>query len=127
MPVNPLSAASQAWKLARDFVSAAPGRCALAALLLLTAGATEAFGLLIIVPLLQVAASLLGSVPWMRATPNRVESFCNNSLLDSLPNGPIVADYTPIKLKSGVCSYTSSIEHRNFMDQTSPITRRARC
>ena len=44
----------------------APGRCALAGLLLLTAGVTEAFGLLMIVPLLQVAALVDvggGSIP----------------------------------------------------------------
>ena len=45
----------RAWALARELVAAAPGRCAVAALLLLTAGVTEAFGLLLIVPLLQVA------------------------------------------------------------------------
>lgn len=52
--------------MARDLASAAPGRCALAVLLLLTAGATEAFGLLMIVPLLQVAGLIEdggGSVP----------------------------------------------------------------
>ena len=43
------------WALAREFVAAAPGRCAVAALLLLIAGVTEAFGLLMIIPLLQVA------------------------------------------------------------------------
>lgn len=43
------------WALAREFVAAAPARCAIAALLLLTAGVTEAFGLLMIIPLLQVA------------------------------------------------------------------------
>lgn len=48
-------AAAQAWALARDLVAPAPVRCALAALLLLTAGITEAFGLVMIVPLLQVA------------------------------------------------------------------------
>lgn len=52
--------AGQAWALARDLVAAAPGRSALAALLLLTAGVTEAFGLLMIVPLLQ-AAGLAGA------------------------------------------------------------------
>ncbi len=49
------NAAGQAWALARDLAAASPGRCALAALLLLTAGVTEAFGLLMIVPLLQAA------------------------------------------------------------------------
>ena len=44
-----------AWALARDLISAAPGRCVVAALLLLTTGVTEAFGLLMIIPLLQVA------------------------------------------------------------------------
>ncbi len=47
--------AGQAWALARELVLTAPGRCALAALLLLTAGVAEAFGLLMIIPLLQVA------------------------------------------------------------------------
>lgn len=41
--------------LARDIVVCAPGRAALAVVLLLTAGVTEAFGLLMIVPLLHVA------------------------------------------------------------------------
>ncbi len=49
------AAASQAWALARELVATAPGHCALAALLLLTAGVTEAFGLLMIIPLLQAA------------------------------------------------------------------------
>jgi len=37
--------------LARELAATAPGHCALAALLLLTAGVTKAFGLLMIVPL----------------------------------------------------------------------------
>ncbi len=41
--------------LARELAAMAPGHCALAALLLLTAGVTEAFGLLMIIPLLQAA------------------------------------------------------------------------
>ena len=49
------NAAGQAWALARDLIRLAPGRSALAAALLLTAGVTEAFGLLMIIPLLQVA------------------------------------------------------------------------
>ncbi len=51
--------AGQAWLFAGELVASAPGRCALVALLLLTAGVTEAFGLLMIVPLLQ-AAGLAG-------------------------------------------------------------------
>ena len=45
----------QAWALARELAASAPWRCALALLLLLTAGVTEAFGLLMVIPLLQVA------------------------------------------------------------------------
>ena len=45
----------QAWALARELVASAPWRCALALLLLLTAGVTEAFGLLMVIPLLQAA------------------------------------------------------------------------
>lgn len=45
----------EAWALTRDMASSAPGRCALAVLLLLVGGVTEAFGLLMILPLLQVA------------------------------------------------------------------------
>ena len=51
----PRHSAAQAWVLARALASSAPGRFALAVGLLLTAGVTEAFGLLMIVPLLQVA------------------------------------------------------------------------
>ena len=40
-------------ELARDLITTSPGRCALATLLLLTSGVTEAFGLLMIIPLLQ--------------------------------------------------------------------------
>ena len=47
--------APSAWALARELVSSDPARWTLAALLLLTAGVTEAFGLLMIVPLLQVS------------------------------------------------------------------------
>ena len=50
-----VNAAGEAWALARGLISTAPGRSALAAALLLTAGVTEAFGLLMIIPLLQVA------------------------------------------------------------------------
>ncbi len=52
--VSSVNTAGQAWALARELVSTAPGRCALAALLLMTAGVTEVFGLLLIIPLLQV-------------------------------------------------------------------------
>ena len=52
------NSAGQAWVLARDLVASAPGRCALAGLLLHTAGVTEAFGLLVIVPLLREPALL---------------------------------------------------------------------
>ena len=45
----------QAWALACELAASAPLRCALALLLLLTAGVTEAFGLLMVIPLLQVA------------------------------------------------------------------------
>lgn len=51
----PRRPAAQAWILARELVASSPGRFALAVGLLLTAGVTEAFGLLMIVPLLQVA------------------------------------------------------------------------
>ena len=51
---NP-SEAARARSFGRELVASAPGRCALAAVLLLVAGVTEAFGLLLIVPLLQVA------------------------------------------------------------------------
>ncbi|MCY3795346.1 MAG: ABC transporter transmembrane domain-containing protein, partial [Gammaproteobacteria bacterium] len=50
-----VNADSGMWALACGLIAAAPGRCALAALLLLTAGVTEAFGLLLIIPLLHVA------------------------------------------------------------------------
>ena len=49
------SPAAQTWILARELAASAPGRFALAVVLLLAAGVTEAFGLLMIVPLLQVA------------------------------------------------------------------------
>ena len=49
------SPAREAFALARELVGSSPARWTLAALLLLTAGVTEAFGLLMIVPLLQVA------------------------------------------------------------------------
>ena len=49
------SPAAQAWILARELAASAPGRFTLAVILLLAAGVTEAFGLLMIVPLLQVA------------------------------------------------------------------------
>lgn len=44
-----------AWRFFRELSASAPGRSALAVALLLLAGVTEAFGLLLIVPLLQVA------------------------------------------------------------------------
>jgi len=52
---SPAASGGGARALARDLVATAPGHFALAALLLLTAGVTEAFGLLMIVPLLQAA------------------------------------------------------------------------
>ena len=51
----PRHPAAQAWLLARELAASAPWRFAVAVGLLLTAGVTEAFGLLMIVPLLQVA------------------------------------------------------------------------
>ena len=51
----PRSPRAQAWTLARDLAASDPGRFALAVGLLLTAGVTEAFGLMMIVPLIQVA------------------------------------------------------------------------
>ena len=58
-PLRPDSAprhpAAQAGLLARELAASAPWRFSLAVALLLTAGVTEAFGLLMIVPLLQVA------------------------------------------------------------------------
>ena len=51
----PRRSAVLAWVLARELAASAPGRFALAVGLLLTAGVTEAFGLLMIIPLLQVA------------------------------------------------------------------------
>ncbi len=64
--VGGAGAGREAWSLARDLAAAAPARCALAALLLLTSGVTEAFGLLMIVPLLHVAGLVdagVGAVP----------------------------------------------------------------
>jgi len=56
-PPTPATSATarQAWALGRDPVATAPGHCALAALLLLTPGVTEGFGLLMIVVLLQAS------------------------------------------------------------------------
>lgn len=72
------NAVFRAWALARDMIAAAPGRCALTALLLLTAGVTEAFGLLMILPLLH-AAGLAGaggeSVPFAESAAELAASL----------------------------------------------------
>lgn len=70
--------AAQAWALARELVSSAPWRCAFTMLLLLTAGVTEAFGLLMIVPLLQAAgfADAGGeNIPFVEAAIRFAESL----------------------------------------------------
>ncbi len=59
MPVKLSSTHGESWALLRDLIATSPGRCALVMLLLLTSSVTEAFGLLMIVPLLQ-AAGLTG-------------------------------------------------------------------